>query len=125
MSKDELLALIQANIPDNTSEYVTPARLREVLNSMVDTEFENYKVPSTITVDGAASINLQAGMIIEALVAIPDASNLIKVGTTLGGSEIAEVDLVAGTNFIRVDYYAPSLTVIYFTGDCQLTIFKR
>lgn len=125
MSKQDLLDLIDLNLPDNTGAYITPARLREVITAVVETEFENYKVPATITVEGSESINLMAGMVLEALVAIPDSSNLIRVGTTAGGSEIAEVDLVSGTNFIRIDYYVTALTEIHFTGDCQLTIFKR
>lgn len=126
MTKVELEALIALNLPDNTTEYITPARLREVLMEMVDTEFDNAaSIPTTINVNGSATLALAAGAIIDFIVVIPDALTTIKVGITIGGTELLDEDTEGTATLIRMDYYAAASTTIHFTGDCTITIYKK
>lgn len=125
MTETALNDLIATNVPDNTSQFVTPARVRQVLEALVDTIFERMQAPETITVSGADTIALLAGEILEAVVADPSGSSLLKIGFSLGTGELLDTDLGGVMTFIRMDYYADVNTTLHVTGDCELTIFVK
>lgn len=125
MTQAQLETLISTNLPDNTSRYITPARLREVLEAIVDTEFERVQAPLTVLVDGTNTIALLAGETLEAITADPDGSNSLKVGFSSGTSELLDTDLGGVLTFIRMDYYADANTTLHLTGECTVVAYKK
>jgi hypothetical protein len=125
MTQAQLETLITTNLPDNTARYITPARLREVLEAIVDTEFERVQAGATILVDGSNTLSLIAGETLEAITANPDGSNSLKAGFSGGASELLDTDLGGVLTFIRMDYYASVNTTIHFTGECTVVAYKK
>jgi hypothetical protein len=125
MTESQLNTLIATNIPDNTTQFVTPARLREVLLGIVSTEFERIKAPVSILVDGANTLSLLAGETLEAITANPDGSNSLKVGFSLGTAELLDTDLEGLLTFIPMNYIAPTNITLHLTGECTVVAYKQ
>lgn len=125
MTQSELNTLIATNVPDNTSQFITPARMREVLLAIVSTEFDRIKAPVSILVDGTNTIALLAGETLEAITATPDGSNSLKVGFSGGASELLDTDLGGVLNFIRMDYYTSANVTLHLTGECTVVAYKK
>jgi hypothetical protein len=125
MTQSELNTLIATNVPDNTTQFITPARLREVLLALVTTEFDRIKAPISLTIATGGTFTLAAGETLEAIVADQNATSTLKIGFSSGASELLDTDLGGVITFIRMDYYAAASTTLHVTGDADLTIFKK
>lgn len=71
--------------------------------------------PVTVVVSGANTYQLPAGKLLEKVIATPTGSQLIKLGTTVGGEEIFS-ETIDSALVAQVDWYAPALTTLHFTA---------
>lgn len=87
---------------------------------------EQYLPYSLVQVSGSASFVVSAGKVLEYIVCESGSSGAAKVGTTSGGSEIAEGNISAGVplQFNVFQYYAQDQT-IYFTGTFGAKVYIR
>jgi hypothetical protein len=75
--------------------------------------------------------DIPVGYLLEKFIVVPDAGSDIKIGTTVGGDEIAPVETIAGGTGepYEVNVFAyPGNKRIYFTGiigNTRVIIFKR
>lgn len=82
--------------------------------------------PIDLDVDAADTYEITAPKIVEIIVVIATSNQTIKIGTSLGGSELIEADVEANTPALfRFDQYYNSDVTIHFTGTFDAKIYLR
>lgn len=120
--KQELLDSVNSVFADNANNEITAQRVRNFLADLIekiDTGQDITVLPGSITVVGSGSFSLPADSLLHSLVVIATADSSFRVGTTVGGAELYDQNIVDGNKyFVDLGHYADTATTIHITGDC-------
>ena len=78
--------------------------------------------PDQVAVSGSATFTISAGKMLEHVVCI-GADGAVKVGTTLGGSEVLDGNISGGSGSFSVFQYFENSAVLYFTGTYTAKLY--
>lgn len=130
-TKTEMFTLIGANLPDNTTGLITPAKLREVMTQMADSPI--YATPGVKEVEvlRAASTVVQAPSAVDTALQLTfgaaqgSASDPVMINPTAGQTFAVQIMRdSAGTNFGGVYPQAATVTT-WGTAPSALLVISR